>query len=287
MTQFLRDDLTDDGREFHARLNQAWEHIRIGLQAVIDTIPQTEERNTVPLNTVWRLEVGLATRSLAAIQNLTLAQTSESSLILLRTCLEAFAHLEFIRGLRGARGTTACRALRYELGAAREARDAILKIDADTTSIETEYQRRVAELRKMPTGCNCKRHALLDRGHVVSTLKALADRDGGLRILPLIYSDGSRAAHMFSGADHIVELNDQGEPELTWVPLYKRAGWFVWTLIVFGRATFAAEIIVDCPTGSGFEASGAAEGIANLINDPFFERIGGAPASRRPSGPAK
>lgn len=284
MTQLDRDDLTPTELEFHARLNRAWEHIRIGLQAVIDTIPLGAERNTVPLNTVWRLEVGLATRCLATIQNLYLPQTAESSLIILRACLEAFAHLEFIKGLKGARGTTACRALRYELGVAKEARNTILKFETDVKSIDKEYVRRVAELKKMPTGCNCTQHEPLDRGHVVPTLKKLILSDPGLKILPLIYADGSRAVHMFSGADHIVELNDKGEPELTWVPLYKRAGWFVWTLIVFGHATWAAEIIIDCPTGSGFDKCGSASGIADLINDPFLESISKAPGHRRLSG---
>lgn len=273
MTQFLRDDLTSDELEFHARLNRAWDHIRNGLVAVVDTIPDGGSRNLPPLSTVWRLEVGLATRSLAAIQNIVMPQTSEASLVLLRNCIEAFAHLAWIRGFPGSAGNTTCRALRYELGLTTEARNLALKIGPEARAVEAEYQRRVADLRRTETSCGCTSHAPLSSGHVFETLKRIEQRDATLRALQLIYADASRAAHMFSGADHIVALNERGEPELTWVPMYKRSAWFVWTMLVFGHATFEAEIIIDCPTGSGLVASGAAKGFEDLINDPFLEKM--------------
>jgi hypothetical protein len=271
--QFARDDLTADELGFLKRLNEGRDCVRIGLVAVIDSIPKDQSRNTVPLSTIWRLEVGLATRCLAAIQNLTLPQTSEASLVLLRNCIEAFAHIEWIKGLSGNPGNTACRALRYELGMTTEAKNTAIKIGPLTGDVATDYARRIAQPRETETGCQCGTHQPLASGHVIATLHKIEKRDPMLHALQLIYSDASRATHMFSGADHFVGLNEKGEPELTWVPMYKRAAWFVWTLLVFGHASFSAEIIIDSSIGSGLQASGAADGLQRLINDPFLERV--------------
>jgi hypothetical protein len=264
----------DDEAGFIERLAEAWGLVSIAVPAVADQITGDDgKRSSLPYSAIWRLHVGMGARCLAALQNLQLRETSEGALVLLRNCLEGLAHIEFIKGLPGGKGNAACRALRYELGALQEVRDIIQKVDPG--SIDEEYRRRRADLLDTPTGCGCQKpHTNLTRGHVASTLKVLAKREG-LRVLEPLYAEASRSTHMFSGNDNLISIAGDGELELSWVPLNRRVTWLIWTMIVFGHAAWASEIVVVGDGGlSTLESSGFADRSQALINDPFLEWVG-------------
>ncbi len=264
---------SDDEATFIARTAEAWELIRLALPAVADQIvDHPDRRSQPPYTTIWRLYMRLGARCLAAIQALQLRETSEAALVLLRNSLEAYAHIEFIKGLPGASGNAACRSLRYEVGALKETRDVVQKVSPG--DMEDEYRERHAEILSANCDCSCEKHPALTRVHVSSTLKVLAKREG-MWVLPGLYSEASRATHMFAGADNLLSVSDAGGLDLTWVPLWRRAAWLIWMMVVFGHASWAAELIVVGDNGTSMlEESGFAARSRALINDPFLERIG-------------
>lgn len=274
VVDYVRGDLTEDELAFQARVERGWELVRLGVSVVADESPMGEQRNKLPFRTVWRLHLSLGARCLAALQNLVLPQTSEAALVLLRNCIEAYAHLEFMKGLPGANGNTTCRALQYELGELSEAWSTVKKIDPDNLDIDSERDQRRAALLREETGCACLRHAGLRREHVPVTLKSLAKEIPGHGTLTILYSDASRSTHMFSGDDHLLSPGPSGATELTWVSFAKRAGWLAWLMLVFGNATWASEFIILGEGGtSQLACSGWSERTQDFINDPELERL--------------
>lgn len=173
----------------------------LGVSAVAVDSLKGSECNDLPFRTVWRLQFALGGRCLAAFQNIVLPQTSEGALVLLRNCIEAYAHLEFIKGLPGAKRNTACRALQYELGLLSETWSTVKKIDPENEEIHAERDRRQAELLEEEAGCNCLSHTALRREHVPGALKTLGKAIAGHGTLTILYSDVSRSTHMVARSD--------------------------------------------------------------------------------------
>lgn len=212
-----------------------------GLTLIEQALPEDTSMATLPHGIVYRLHLAATATYRSVIVCLKSAETSVGACALLRGLLEAWSHLAFI-GDDAEGGDVRCRALRYELGAAREWATGANALPArDRERWSTQAQTRVADLEEAWRELACT-GPYRTRKHVEPTLRQLA-KQPKMEWIPGVWRATSAALHMY-GADFALRDRGDGSSDVVWAPPAYRAGWLMYAASSYAYLTLTAAHIL-------------------------------------------
>lgn len=230
-------------------------------------LPENTSMGTMPEGAVCRLHLAATATYRSAIVCLRWPETSVAAFSLLRGLLEAWSHLAFI-GDDAEGGDARCRALRYELGAAREWANSVHDAPRgfDRQSWSTQAQTRRGDLEAMWGELGCA-GSYRTRSHVEPTLKKLAKKPRMEWVLG-VWRATSATVHMYA-VDFMLRDCGDGSSELVWALPRYRATWLSFVAAVYGYATLAAATILRAqdPAIKQFD-----EGVRRLVEGQDLRR---------------
>jgi hypothetical protein len=204
--------------------------------AVASLHPPEASLTQMPESTVWRLHLTATASYEAAIQCLRLRYSSLGAYILLRGLLEAWAHLDFVAdGSQG--GSSALRAIRYELGVLQEWAESAHDAPDGHPSPLIAQANRTAMLEQWSEHGGQGTPALRTRKHVPATLTSIAARER-FDWLRALYRTTSSATHML-GVDFLMQ-DAGGTTLVVWATPAQRSSWLVWTTVCFEQLSRTA-----------------------------------------------
>ncbi len=220
----LRQDAPDSFKTvWNALLDRAVAISDHALSLIDHALPENTSMATLPHGIVYRLHLAATATYRSAIVCLRSPETSVSAFALLRGLLEAWAHLDFI-GDDGQGGDVRCRALRYELGAAKEWMDSVHDAPPgfDQETWGAQAQTRLVDIQEawQLLGCTGKPRT---RKEVDATLHRMGKR-AKMEWVPGAWRATSVTVHMY-GVDFALLDRGDGSSDLVWALPRYQATW--------------------------------------------------------------
>jgi hypothetical protein len=232
----MSDDIYTDARlsggfepDFAVVLDRAASYGEIVHNAVASLHPPDASLDEMPESTVWRLHLTATASYEASIQCLRTRYSSLGGYIVLRGLLEAWAHLDFIAD-DSQGGSSALRAIRYELGAHQEWEGSAHDAPGGHPSPLIAQDNHEVMLRLWQEKGGQGSPPFRSRKHVPTTLTAVATRED-FDWLRGLYRSTSAVTHMF-GVNFL--LQSRGETTaVVWATPPQRSSWLAWVTVCF------------------------------------------------------
>lgn len=251
--------------DFAAILDGAASFGEIVHGAVASLHPPDVSLAQMPESTAWRLHLTATASYQASIQCLRARHSSLGGYIVLRGLLEAWSHLDFIAD-DSQGGSSALRAIRYELGAHQEWEDSAHDAPDGHPSPLIAQDNHEVMLRLWAEKGGEGNPALRGRKHVQATLTAVAARED-LDWLRGLYRSTSATAHMF-GVNFL--LQSQGDATaVVWATPAQRCSWLAEATACFD---YLSRTAVGLMGGEDIEEMRVAfnQGAHAIVDDPVM-----------------
>jgi hypothetical protein len=248
---------------FPRLLGQARELSELFFQIVDHRMPNGIPGDRYPEATVGRLNYTALVQYHAAVANLAEPATALGSLALLRSLIDAWAHLFFIWG-KGDLADAGCRAIRLELGLTADALSIARSAGSRASAEASIAQERLAllEAARSEKGCQGSRRSY---SSVAPTVREMAKADGLDWLVPL-WQTASQVVH---GAawDWLIALQPDGTNQLVYPSPAHRASRLNHLVILYNNVGQTSLLILGSEEGGPLRDAALA-----LLGDRFLKR---------------
>jgi hypothetical protein len=238
-------------------------------EAVSEVYGPSVDGTDFPLVTAARQMVSLVPLYKAALVALKDPQSSLGTQALMRSLLEAWAHLYFIMGTDELRGAP-CRALQVELGWAQNARGTLLEVGSVPDGLLAEVEARIEVLGELQKAHGCTKCGAHDYSSVQATLVKLSKvGPDGIPWLIGEWRSTSQVSHV-AGWEWLAADGDDGSTTASDPRPSTRAIWLNHLVLLFHNVaqTYFAVALVP-PSGRGPMSNAS----RLLLDDPWLKRM--------------
>ena len=225
--------------------------------------------NDFPIVTAARQMVSLVPLYKAALVALRDPQASLGTQALMRSLLEAWAHLYFIMGTDELRGAP-CRALQVELGWVQNAKGILLEVGPVPGGLLAEVEARIRVLGELQKALGCTKCGAHDYSDVQAALHELSKvgPDG----IPWLIAEWRSTAQVsrVAGWEWLAGDGGDGTTAVSDPPASTRAIWLNHLVLLFHNVAETYFAVAGVPP-AGREPMSEASRL--LLNDPWLKRM--------------
>jgi hypothetical protein len=238
-------------------------------EAVSDVYGPSFGGTDFPIVTAARQMVSLVPLYKAALVALRDPQASLGTQALMRSLLEAWAHLYFIMGTDELRGAP-CRALQVELGWAQNARGTLLEVGPEPAGLLAEVEARIRVLGELQKALGCTKCGAHDYSDVPATLQQLSKiAPDGIPWLIAEWRSTSQVSHV-GGWEWLAQDGDDGTTAVSDPRPSIRAIWLNHLVLLFHNVA-QTYFAVACVPPAGRDPTSEASRL--LLDDPWLKRM--------------